>query len=130
MLTELHRDWMYTCASAKAIQGLLDEGLISQLRALELKAALSNPQRMAASLAALEMGRVENVAMALACECALLYQDASQQEDPGKGDYLKLAARAMMLEDMPEPFIRVSLSALLDETRTEDFQPELQVKAC
>jgi len=130
MLAHMHRHWTYTNVTVKAVQALLDEGLVSEQRAREMQGALGEPARLAASLASLEAGRVDNAAMAVACDCALLYQEAALSGAPDKGDFLALATRAMMLEDLPESFIRVSLSALLHETRQRARRPEHPSHAC
>ncbi len=129
MMARLQGEWLYNKVSSNAVNGLLEEGLVCESRAEELKDLLGDRDRMAASLASVEAGRVENVAMALACDCALLYQSAAN--DPrGREHFLKIAARAMMLEELPEPFIRVSMSALMDKSRRLSWESAAAAKAC
>ncbi len=116
MFDQLQQRWVYASVVSASLGELLDEGLLCEQRATRLRADFEDAGRLDASLASIATGRVENAAMAFACDCALLYQEASARGEDDSGDYLKLSARAMMLAEMPDPFIRVRLSELRAST--------------
>jgi len=99
MLTHLYRHWAYTNAAVEAVRGMVEDGLVTYKRAQQLLAALNDQERLAASIAGLASGRVANAAHAVACDCSLIYQDALSRGETATGDYLKLAARALLLPE-------------------------------
>jgi len=117
MLGHLYHHWAYTNAVVRTVQGLVDSGVISTGRANTIRMQLADHEHVAETVIQLESGQSGSAFLSLAAKFVQLFNIAAVKGDAGKGDYLKLAARALELEELSAADARAVLARMFSNVQ-------------
>ncbi|TGD72558.1 hypothetical protein E4634_13615 [Mangrovimicrobium sediminis] len=112
MLGYMRNHLEYSNAVLDTLQSLVDEGAFSAVRAGDLRLRLADRAQVENTVVRMEYGSADSAFRELASNCWLHFEGARARGDNSKGDYLKLATRALMLGGLPESDAGEELSAL------------------
>ncbi len=112
MLGYMRNHLEYSNAVLDTLQSLVDEGVLSAVRAGDLRVSLANRDQVENTVVRMEYGNADSAFRELAANCWLHFEGARARGDYSKGDFLKLATRALMLGGLPETDASEELSAL------------------